>query len=796
MYKTRTRTVITLAEGGFEAREVLKRCDRDALCPVVVSDELRHLVPLCQRYGYDLIVHVGLARYLDNRRRQQIRAELSDDHGIDLSEATISNLCDRFLLGLERLHLHRAPELRAAMEGGYSLHPDATCEHGRGGLLVILDGWRRWVLAAKRIPTEHHTHLQPLVEQVVALFGDPTAIMRDLGDGMAAAVEPLRRRGVPDFVCHYHFLAAAGTKLLEQPYTLLRETLHRLGLRSALRSLLRELGRYRGNDRNSGDEGAVSDDQVREDLLALVLWMLEGEGHKDAPFPFGVPHLDFVRRCERAEEHAKLWVPSPRTCAEQRVLRRLHSLLKPITKDRDILRATQGLDEGWLPFCELRDVLRLTAAEMPGGDARCEQAPPASLELVRYSQIEGNLLRYKKKLEERVAAEGKRSAHAVVLRYLQRYGDRLFGHPARHDDQGHILDVVARTNILLERWFRDEKNGLRQRLGRAHLARDLQQQPAQAALASNLRHPDYVRVVCGSLDNLPRAFAELEGVTVPGTTPLVRDHRDHRLHRRIEQLIKEHPMTKTQARIDLNADRASASPSQTSPSPDELQGITEEQIRNRCATVFAPPRDPRLPPPGEVMTRTWEGVEHQVLVLERGFEYQKQVYTSLSPIARLITKGRVNSGERFFGLKRRSVPIQPEVPGRYRLGALSKQFTTIMAEAGYAAATIRVYLGHVQRFADHHRRSPKEMGEQELVHYLLHLVDHLDVSRPTYRAACNALGFLYRSVLNRPRQVARIPGQPELLRQLADDLGLNPAAVINPPSVPNEGARSAMPTVS
>ncbi len=74
-----------------------------------------------------------------------------------------------------------------------------------------------------------------------------------------------------------------------------------------------------------------------------------------------------------------------------------------------------------------------------------------------------------------------------------------------------------------------------------------------------------------------------------------------------------------------------------------------------------------------------------------------------------------------------------------------------MAQAGYTAATTRVYLGHVQRFGDHHRRLPKIMGEKEFVHSILHLHNNFDVYRPTYRAASNALGFLYGSVLNLPQ---------------------------------------------
>ena len=219
-------------------------------------------------------------------------------------------------------------------------------------------------------------------------------------------------------------------------------------------------------------------------------------------------------------------------------------------------------------------------------------------------------------------------------------------------------------------------------------------------------------------------------------------------------------------------------------------------MRNRCSTVFFPDHDPRLPPPGGAITQTWEGVEHQVLILERGFEYQGQTFGSLSPIARLITQGRINDGEKFFGLNRRPVQSQPASPRPYRLGALSKQFTTTMAQVGYSSSTIRVYLGHVQRFADHHRRSPKDMGEKELVFYLLHLLEHHKVSLPTYRTGRNALGILYRATLDRPEQVARIPIRPGLLRQLADELGFPPAADNIPPSVPNEGSRSAAPTVT
>ena len=64
-------------------------------------------------------------------------------------------------------------------------------------------------------------------------------------------------------------------------------------------------------------------------------------------------------------------------------------------------------------------------------------------------------------------------------------------------------------------------------------------------------------------------------------------------------------------------------------------------------------RDPRLPPAGTVLVRAFRGVEHRATVLEDGVEYQGKHYSSLTPIACLITGTRWN-GFLFWGLQSRS----------------------------------------------------------------------------------------------------------------------------------------------
>jgi hypothetical protein len=60
-------------------------------------------------------------------------------------------------------------------------------------------------------------------------------------------------------------------------------------------------------------------------------------------------------------------------------------------------------------------------------------------------------------------------------------------------------------------------------------------------------------------------------------------------------------------------------------------------------------RDPRLPVPGSILSRVYGGVEHQVTVLDDGFEYRGTRHGSLSQIASLITGTPWNGFRFFFG---------------------------------------------------------------------------------------------------------------------------------------------------
>jgi hypothetical protein len=669
VHKSKRRTVVTLDHGPLLVREIRKHCS-DRNCPEVASTELTQLVKSGQKYGYDLVVHVGLCRYLAGLQREEIRQRLRDEHGIELSAGSISALCDRFLAYLEALHVARAPQLREALEGGYPLHLDATCDRGKGWLFVCIDGWHNWVLSSARVPSENGASLAPVVEKTVQLFGRPIATVRDMGEGCAGAVEALRKAGVPDLVCHYHFLAAVGKCLFKNRYDRLRDILQKTRCRPEMYVLLRDLRKYSTTDKAQGHYGEGT---VRDALKALVLWVIEGDGHSDAPFPFSLPHFEFARRCLQAKSKAEPWVCRPRSEPERRALAYLEQLAGQLESAPKFAATVAELGSRWTAFCELRDVLRLCNAELPRGDVRTVQQNLPALELLRLRQIKEAVDEYTLDLERRCAKQKRQnqatSAPGIILDYLRHYGPCLFGHPAKLDENGHVAAVVERTNNVAEHFFGRHKQQLRRRVGRGQLGRDLEKQPAQVALVSNLRDPEYVRRLAGSLDQLPAAFAALDQKRSVVLPALIRDHRDSQLHRVLRDLL-EPPAAPPSASVEGKPKLHPPCAEQVTASAQSLQDLSSEQIQASTTALVAqrseppiPSRDTRLPPLGSVLERWFAGRAYRVEVAENGFQWRNKPYPTLTEIACAIS-GKGHGGFEFFGL---TIPWEqraPQIRGR------------------------------------------------------------------------------------------------------------------------------------
>ena len=76
------------------------------------------------------------------------------------------------------------------------------------------------------------------------------------------------------------------------------------------------------------------------------------------------------------------------------------------------------------------------------------------------------------------------------------------------------------------------------------------------------------------------------------------------------------------------------------------------------------------------------------------------------------------------------------------MGEIRDRMIADLKIKGYSVSTQDVYLLYAKQFVRHFRRSPAEMGANEIRAFLLHLVEERKVSRETMRIARAALKFL------------------------------------------------------
>jgi len=524
--------------GQFEVRETVHVCaagcrhDSGALVIRRASSLGAQIMPE-RSVGYDVMVCIGLERFLHRRQREEIRKNLADI-GVYLSLGEISNLAWLFLVYLEELHNARSDKLRAVLkgEGGWPLHADATGEDGRGTLLVVYAGWRNWVLGSWKIPTERAEVILSCLREVVLKFGAPCAMMRDLGAGMTNAMNTLSNELEPDIrilACHSHFLRDIGKDLCSPAHVALRGLFRETKIRPKLRALARDLGLKLGAEIEQARK-EVETWQAQTDFThsipagqagiatvrALAQWILDYKAASTGKdFPFARPYLDLYDRCVVGRRAVDAYLCSDSDDKKvTKVLTRLQRILDPMACDVPFSRIALRLRMRVALFDELRVALRLSPGTRQAEEATAAKLSPqqksTELCLIR-QQVEKLKASLEKRRPKRGPAIDTRNAIDTVLKHLEDHGQYLWGQEIQLPaEAGGATRMVERTNNLLENFFHGMKHAERRRSGRKNLAQDFENLPAAAALAYNLNHSDYVEIICGSLDGLADAFVQLD----------------------------------------------------------------------------------------------------------------------------------------------------------------------------------------------------------------------------------------------------------------------------------------------
>ncbi len=511
--KTDTRTKKTMKIGNFRAHETIKVCPKCGL--QYRSKELSSIVPPSCNFGYDILVYVGKALFVNHLADQTIVEQLAEED-VDISPSEIGYLGKKFIAYLTLAHRGSAPQIKEemALKGGYILHLDATYEDKSPLLMTGLDSIMKIVLGNCKLLSEKSDDIIPFLEDIKNLFGVPLALMHDMSKGIIKAVG-IVFPNILDLICHFHFLRDIGKDLLEAEYDNIRK---RLTKHSVTRKLNYRLGTFKQTvdenmqliDMLNHQESTCSDELLFNipvfSANSLIIWAFDGKNHGNGyGFPFDRPHLEFTKRLKKI--HTDLdQLRKIKLCKDHKSNKPLHKTffdLSDVMNDKSLWKSVDRMESEIEIFDKLRDAMRIAPKTSKRG--LNSEGSVSSI-----GTIEKEVKKFRKVI---MCTKGylKNTQHKKMIEQIDKYWEKLFTDPIEVEtSNGKKIIQPQRTNNFAEQNFRDLKRGYRKKTGHGSLGKKLRTILANTPLVKNLQNPAYMKIILNGKSCLEDLFAEID----------------------------------------------------------------------------------------------------------------------------------------------------------------------------------------------------------------------------------------------------------------------------------------------
>ena len=448
--------------GTFRAKETVMMCPHGHAS--FVAEQLRNLVPGKGTFGFDVIVEVGYALFVHCRNNQEVMAKLAAKN-VFMSEREVSYLGRKFIIYLAIAHRHSQPRLRSFMtrNGGYILHLDGTCEGDSPNLFCGLDGITELVLDSIKIPSEKKDTLIPFFRGIKEKYGEPIALVHDMGKGIIAAAEEVFPH-TADFICHFHFLRDIGKDLLLDDYTALRKRLRNLKVSPLLRQRRKYLEQKINNDgpgfakiMASIDSGTWESNSFEDfPLIAvyvLINWVFEYPSQSKAyGFPFDRQHLDFYRRLQKIHHLLGqiMGLHLSSTAKEHKPVLKFYEKFREIVEDERLNALAASLERKAEVFDKLREAMRIV---QPFG----KQGLNDGGDEVDMKSIEKSMVAFRKWL---VRKKRSKTTYAGMVKQLDKYWVKLFADPIPVATTDGISYISRKEQTIFLNDFSEVKNNI------------------------------------------------------------------------------------------------------------------------------------------------------------------------------------------------------------------------------------------------------------------------------------------------------------------------------------------------
>lgn len=540
--KTRAgRKVTTMDIGTFIAKETILKC-RKCDC-VYTSNELQEIIPVWCNFGYDVLVSVGIACFVEHRNEKEIQRRLKKNN-IIISMSEIRYLARKFIVSLALAHKESSAKLKEVIQnrGGYILHVDSMCDGNSPHLMSGLDELSKIVLGNVKLPTEKADKIIPFFEKLKTTFGNPLAIVSDMSKAILNAAKQVFKN-ISNFICHYHFLRDIGKDLFGKENDILRNRLKHHGIQGVLlkqaihnksdwdkhpelinnfvaameEATIQEPASARtgfaagefapaGTAKEAVNNMIFNKQSAQAAAYTMIQWAVNGKKEGNGyGFPFDRPYLNFYQRLKKLYSISeRLQRISLSDCIKRKhPFFKIYHVLENTLKDKKLLAAVAQMQEKIPVFDRLRDAMRI--AEPEGKAGLNDDGKDADIKTIKKRVEE-----FRRWLVNKDCFKENKSYQKMVEQ-IDKYWEKLFADPIIvNTPWGEITIQPQRTNNILERFFRDIRYGYRRKSGKNSLSKTLKAMLADTPLVKNLDNPEYLKIILNGKATLEERFAEID----------------------------------------------------------------------------------------------------------------------------------------------------------------------------------------------------------------------------------------------------------------------------------------------
>lgn len=452
----------------------------------------RLFLPGCS-FDMNVTIAVGLLRWALCLQREEIRILLMG-RSVEISTGEISYLSERFLAYFCLLHRSRYTEIAGLFSsmGGAVLHIDGTEEKGSEVVFCAQEGRTGITVMADTLPAEAEEHVTGFLECYRGEFGSPLVVVRDMSQTLekcAAKVFP----GVPQQICHFHFVKNLGEEVLRSLHSELRRKVINTKMVPRLTELKKTLRR----------EGRSPIETAELFWIRLAIEHLEYARDHSSGFPFKLGYYELVERARDVHRLSKriMLVNCQRNIFVEELMN-MDSHIKRGLDDEGVKADARrlGFLAAW--FEKVREALRLSRPKNPLGEGE-----PMGSEELRF--VERRLDKALKEIDEeaRLLDGDYPKIASKIRKKVAEHRHELFVH-VKDNKGGNV--AFSRDNNFLERSYRWGRMHCRRRTGRSMTRREMDSYGALNAIFSNLFNELYVKEILGDVDDLGMAFQQLD----------------------------------------------------------------------------------------------------------------------------------------------------------------------------------------------------------------------------------------------------------------------------------------------